>query len=100
MEATLWFRWNPHKRISVKAQKRMGYHQMNTIDCSPKERNRLSSMVSRKSLDDSKKLIGSGIKDSQESAWLEPGSVLRRVQPYLYEFAGAQPEKPNAEQAG
>lgn len=44
-------------------------------------------------------LVGEGIEDGQESAWLEPGSVLRRVEPYLHEYAGARPEKPDPAQA-
>lgn len=34
-------------------------------------------------------LIGEGVEDGQESAWLEPGSVLRRVEPHLHEYPGA-----------
>src|SRR3546814_18540299 len=44
-------------------------------------------------------LIGGSDTDDQEGAWLEPGSLLGRVQPYLHEFAGARPEKPDPAQA-
>jgi len=54
----------------------------------------------RKPPDGSEELIGDGTEDGQESAWLEPGSVLRRVEPHLHEFTGTRPEKPDLEQAG
>ena len=73
---------------------------MNTIDCSPIGCNELSSWFSRgNQVGGSETLIGDGDTDSQEGARLEPGSVLRRVQPYLHEFAGARLEKPDHAQA-
>lgn len=73
---------------------------MNTIDCSPKERNGVSSwFLWGNQVGDSETLIGDGDTNSQEGARLEPRSVLRRVQPHLYEYAGARPEKPDHPQA-
>lgn len=58
---------------------------MNTVDCSPIGRNRLSSWFSwGNQVGGSETLIGDGNTDGQEGARLEPGSVLRRVQPHLY----------------
>ncbi|KAG0907308.1 hypothetical protein G6F31_021674 [Rhizopus arrhizus] len=73
---------------------------MNTLDCSPIGCNGLSSWFLRgNQVGDSETLIGDGNTDDQESAWLEPGSVLRRVQPHLHEFAGTRLEKPDHAQA-
>lgn len=84
-------------RRSTKAARPAG---MNTIDCSPIGCNGLSSwLLQGNQVGGSETLIGDGHTDSQESARLEPGSVLRRVQPYLHEFAGARPEKPDDAQA-
>src|SRR3546814_14506348 len=84
----------PPMRISVKARKRIGQPEMNTLDCSPMVFNGLSSWFLRENqVDDGEALIGGSDTDDQEGAWLEPGSLLGRVQPYLHEFAGARPEK-------
>ena len=64
---------------------------MNTIDCSPIERNGLSSWFFRGTIGGGSVLIGEGFEDSQESAWLEPRSVFGRVEPHLYEYPGARP---------
>ena len=66
---------------------------MNTIGCSPIGRNRLSSWILGRSKVGSETYIVGGTKDHQESAWIEPGGVLRRVQPHLHEYAGARPQK-------
>src|SRR5258708_5149077 len=63
-------------------------------------RNRLSSWILGRSRVGSETYIVGGTKDHQESAWIEPGGVLRRVQPHLHEHAGARPQKPHLEQAG
>lgn len=67
---------------------------MNTIGCSPIGLNRLSSWFSERNHRCRETLLGDGDTDGEENARLEPRSVLRRVEPYLYEFAGARPEKP------
>src|SRR3546814_11046663 len=78
----------------------IGQPEMNTLDCSPMVFNGLSSWFLRENqVDDGEALIGGSDTDDQEGAWLEPGSLLGRVQPYLHEFAGARPEKPDPAQA-
>lgn len=99
-DAVPWIRRDPRIRISVEARKHMTRDEMNTIDCSTIGFNGLSSWFLGKPLDDSEELICSGIEDSQESARPEPRSVLRRVEPHVHEFAGAQLEKPDLEQGG
>ncbi len=67
---------------------------MNTIGCSPIERNRLSSWLLWEPVDDSETLVGNGTTDGQEGAWPEPGSLLRGVQPHLHELAGTRLKSP------
>ena len=76
---------NPPMRISVKARK--GSPTNEHFRLSPIGCNGLSSWFLRETIGDSKQ-HWHGNTDDQESAWLEPGSVLRRVQPHLHEFAG------------
>src|SRR3546814_2288829 len=64
----------PPMRISVKARKRIGQPEMNTLDCSPMVFNGLSSWFLRENqVDDGEALIGGSDTDDQEGAWLEPG---------------------------
>ncbi len=50
--------------------------KMNTIDCSPIGRYRVSSSFYTKRFDDIEELIPCGAQDSQESPWPQPGSFL------------------------
>lgn len=69
--------------------------RLNTIDCSPIECNRLLSwFLWGNRVGGRETLISRGNTDGQEGAGLEPGSLFRRIQPHLYEFAGARIDKP------
>ena len=58
----------------------------------------LSSTFLSKRTRDIEELIPCSTQTSPKSPWSQPGSFLERVEPYIPEFAGAWPEKPDLEQ--
>src|SRR5690348_9414065 len=72
------------------------FRKMNTIDCSPIERNRLSSANSRKFTDANEAFPASCAKDGPPSAWPKSRGVFGRLEPDLPEHSGARDEEPDA----
>src|SRR5579859_6579876 len=72
--------------------------KMNTIDCSPIGRNRLSSANSRKFTDADETFSASCAQDGPQGAWPEPGGFFERVEPHVLEHPRARHEEPDAQQ--